>query len=173
MNAKARPIIIAGFMGAGKTAVAAALARRLTCEMIDLDRFIEERVGRCAQAIIDEEGEPRFRELESERLREALEMDGARVIALGGGAWTIERNRALIKERGGFTVWLDVPFDLCWRRIRSTGGTRPLARDEAQARELYQARRPLYALAELHVEADERSSVKKLAARIAAEMLKA
>jgi shikimate kinase len=172
MNRAARQIVIAGFMGAGKTTVAAALARRLACEMIDLDRFIEERVGRSAQAIIDEEGEPRFRELESEMLREALEADGARVIALGGGAWTIERNRALIKERGGLTIWLDAPFDLCWRRIERTSHTRPLARDEAQARELYHGRRPLYALAGLHVKADERSSAKSLAARIEEAILK-
>lgn len=172
MNKWTRPIVVAGFMGAGKTTVAVALARKLACSMIDLDCFIEERAGRSIQALIDEAGEPSFRELESRALRDALATAGASIIALGGGAWTIARNRALINERDAFTVWLDAPFDLCWRRIKSTGDTRPLARDETQARELYDRRRELYALAELRIEADDDSSAETLAARIEEAMLK-
>jgi shikimate kinase len=112
------PVVITGFMGAGKTTAAAALAERLHCRALDLDEFIAGRHGRTAQMIIDEEGEPRFRELETEALREALRTDAC-VIALGGGAWTIERNRALVAEHGGLTVWLDAPFELCWERIES------------------------------------------------------
>jgi len=82
-------------MGAGKTTVAAALARKLSCAMLDLDDLIKERSGRTPQEIIDEQGEQRFREIESEALRAALETKRARIIALGGGTWTIESNRAL------------------------------------------------------------------------------
>jgi shikimate kinase len=85
MTERTQPIIITGFMGAGKTSIASALARRLACAMIDLDQFIREREGRTPQAIIDEDGEQRFREIEAQALREALETDGARIIALGGG----------------------------------------------------------------------------------------
>jgi shikimate kinase len=159
-------ILITGFMGAGKTCVAAELARRLECRMIDLDEFIAAREGRTPQQIIDEEGEPRFREMETRALRDVLERGEARVIALGGGAWTFERNRALIAQHGGFTVWLDAPFELCWQRIAGEGATRPLARDHAQARGLYDERRALYELAELHVQVSEGKDADDLAAEI-------
>ncbi|HYX41486.1 MAG TPA: shikimate kinase, partial [Pyrinomonadaceae bacterium] len=145
MSAPQQPIIITGFMGAGKTTVALALAERLGCGMIDLDQFIEQREGRTIKLIIDEDGEARFRELESGALRDALEIDGAQIIALGGGTWTIERNRALIHEHHGHTIWLDAPFELCWQRIASQDNSRPLARDKAQTYEFYKSRCTLYA----------------------------
>src|SRR5262245_13296867 len=114
---KNRRVVIVGFMGCGKTTVAKALARRLGCEMIDLDTFITEREGRSPAQIIMEDGEIPFRKTESQALRNALEIDEARVIALGGGAWTIEANRALVAQHKGLSVWLDAPFELCWQRI--------------------------------------------------------
>lgn len=144
-------ILLTGFMAAGKTTVAEALARQLDCVMLDLDQFIAASAGRSIQTIIDEDGEARFREMEAQALREALEKKSARVIALGGGTWMSPRNRALIAEHHGFTVWLDVPFELCWKRIIRTGDTRPLARDKEQAGRLYEERRALYELAGLRV----------------------
>lgn len=170
MSERAQPIVITGFMAAGKTTIARALAERLDCRMIDLDQFIEQREGRTIRAIIDEDGEPRFREIESEALRAALETDGARVIALGGGAWTIERNRALIDEHHGRTIWLDAPFELCWQRIESGAGARPLARDRAVARGLYDERRAFYSLAKMQIKVDASRSAPAIAAMIVAAL---
>ena len=149
-----RPIIITGFMASGKTTVVAALAQRLGCGMIDLDELIRKREGRTAQEIIDEDGEERFREIESEALRHALEAKRARIIALGGGAWTIPSNRARILEHEGFTVWLDAPFELCWRRIESEGSARPFARDFNDTRKLYDRRLAVYEQAEFHIKVE-------------------
>lgn len=167
MSARERPIIITGFMGAGKTVVADALARRLACAMIDLDHFIREREGRTPQMIIDEDGEARFREIEAQALRDALDKGGARIIALGGGAWTVSRNRALISEHGAFTVWLDAPFELCWHRIMSGNDSRPLARNRESARRLYDDRRAIYDQAMLRVEVSDEKSVEAVADEIA------
>jgi shikimate kinase len=166
MSANVRPIIITGFMGAGKTTVAAALAQKLACSMIDLDSLIKEREGRTAQMIIDEDGEARFREIEAEALRDALEKGGARIIALGGGAWTVSRNRALISEHGAFTIWLDAPFELCWHRIKSGKESRPLARNRESARRLYDDRRAIYDQALLRVEVNDEKSVEAVASEI-------
>jgi shikimate kinase len=162
-----QPIIITGFMGSGKTTVAQALARTLNCRAIDLDQLITERAGRTPKEIIDQDGESAFREIETRLLREVLEQDSARVIALGGGAWTLPGNRDLIAQHNGFTVWLDVPFELCWQRIADAGGYRPLARSEEKARSLYEERRPIYELAALRVTADADMSVNESAAAIA------
>lgn len=163
MSERAQPIIITGFMGAGKTTTANALARRLACSMIDLDQLIEEREGRTAQVIIDEDGEQPFREIESAALRDALANNTARIIALGGGTWTIPDNRALISEHGGLTVWLDAPFELCWQRIESESHTRPLARERARARTLYGKRRAIYSQALLRVKVDDSKSARAIA----------
>lgn len=159
-------ILITGFMAAGKTTVAAALAQRFDCLMLDLDQFIVAREGRSIGTIIDEEGEARFRQAEEGALREALENGTARIIALGGGTWISEGNRALITEHRGFTVWLDVPFELCWQRIIHDDEARPLARDKEQARRLYQERRSLYELAALRVQIFEEADAGAVAAEI-------
>jgi shikimate kinase len=170
MNTRAQAIIITGFMGAGKTTVAIALSRKLRCSMIDLDSFIAERMGRTPQAIIDEDGEQRFREIESQLLRDALENQHARIIALGGGTWTISDNRALINALGGFTVWLDAPFKVCWRRIKNESSSRPLAREFDGARELYDRRRAFYDEAMLRIEVSEDKSADAIAVEIIAAL---
>ncbi|HEV7843227.1 MAG TPA: shikimate kinase [Pyrinomonadaceae bacterium] len=166
MSATARRIVITGFMGAGKTTVAKALAAHFNCRMIDLDYIITERERRSVPALISEEGEDRFREAEHSALRVVLGMNRARVIALGGGAWMLAENRALITGHDCFTVWLDAPFKLCWQRIVESEAVRPLARDMETARELYDERRSVYALAELRIEAGAERSAEALAAEI-------
>jgi shikimate kinase len=58
-------------------------------------------------------------------------------------------------SRLGLTVWLDAPFELCWRRIQKDGATRPLAPDEATARARYEQRAPLYGQALIHIVINE------------------
>jgi len=157
MNESSRRIILTGFMGAGKTTVAAELARQLGCRSIDLDQFITAREGRSISDIIDQDGEARFRERENSALQIVMEENLAGVIALGGGTWTIEENRALIKANGCLTVWLNAPFELCWQRIERESNPRPLARDKESTQRLYQQRQPSYALALLHLKVLEKS----------------
>ncbi len=167
MNPLAHRIVLTGFMGAGKTTVARALAARRGCAMLDTDDRIVERGGRSIEAIINAEGEARFRQIETEVLRDILEHDDPRVIALGGGTWTIEANRVLIAARDCLTVWLDAPFALCWQRIANAPGARPLARDRSQAQALYTARRVVYELAAWHLRAGAERNAEDMAAEIA------
>jgi shikimate kinase len=162
-----RPIVVTGFMGSGKSTVARALSRVMRGKMIDLDRFITQRSGRSPKEIIDEDGEPAFRAVETRFLTEVLTSGAARVIALGGGAWTRPENRVLIAEHHGQVVWLDAPFEVCWQRIADSGSERPLARDREQAKKLYHSRRPIYQLAALRVETDGALSHAEMASRIA------
>jgi len=147
-----RPIVITGFMGCGKSKVARALARRLDVPVIDLDDVITARQGRTPAQLITEEGEPAFRTIESNTLRETLESISAGVIALGGGAWIEETNRDLIDQRGCLSIWLDVPFEVCWGRIKTSEEDRPLGRTREQALKLYKRRKPIYQLAAIHAQ---------------------
>jgi shikimate kinase len=166
MSMLERPIVITGFMAAGKTSVATALAHDLGCRMIDLDYIISEHERRSVPALIKDGGEAGFREAEGRALGVVLKMNRARIIALGGGAWTMPANRTLIAEHNCFTVWLDAPFELCWQRIIGSEEVRPLAQDRETAERLYLERRPVYALAELHISATDEKSVEDLAAEI-------
>ncbi len=163
-----RRIVLTGFMCAGKTTVAHALAARLRSTMLDTDALIVERTGRTVEAIIREDGEPRFRQLEQAALRDALEnRDGARVIALGGGAWAIAENRAFVNAHYCLTVWLDATFELCWQRIAADShDARPLARNRDAARQLYEARRAHYAEADLRVRVGADEGADSIALRI-------
>ncbi len=162
-----RRIIILGFMGSGKSTIALALARRINTEMVDLDEEIAKVERRSLKQLIEEGGEPAFREIETRVLRSVLQSHSARVVSLGGGAWTLERNRALIAEYEATTVWLDAPFALCWQRILAAGGDRPLARNEDEAQTLYDERRTAYERADVHIEATENKSADEIAREIA------
>ena len=162
-------VVITGFMAAGKTTVARALAALLGCATADTDELVRARCGRTPAEIIDAEGVARFREVESRALADALADDGPLVVSLGGGAWTVASNRELIAGRGCLAVWLDAPFELCWRRIEAESAEtgRPLARDPQAARALYQARRASYALAAHRVEVAAGRTSESIVAEIA------
>jgi shikimate kinase len=167
-----RVVVITGFMGAGKTTVGRALARLLCEGFVDLDEAVAAAEGRPPRELIDVEGEEYFREAETHALRLVLEEGAARVVATGGGAWTLERNRALVKAHGCLSVWLDAPFDLCRRRIEEGGGAsdRPFARDPARALSLYEERIASYRLADLRVPVAPDASPEELAARVSAAL---
>ena len=159
-------------MGAGKTTAGRALARLLGVAFLDLDDAVAELEGRGPRELIDEAGEEYFRAAETRALRRELERGAARVIATGGGAWTLERNRALVRRHGCLSVWLDAPFDLCLRRIEDGGGrsSRPFARDDERAARLYEERLAAYRTADLRVRVAPESSPEELAAGIAAAL---
>lgn len=161
-----RVIAIVGFMGCGKTSVARLLAARLSCAMIDLDELISERTQRTPAQIILEDGEAAFRAIETKILSELLSDDTVRVISVGGGAWVEEINRRLLSENGVLTAWIDVPFEVCWRRLQSAKEIRPLAPTKNQARSLFEKRRPIYALADIHVAARAGETPKLLVDRL-------
>jgi shikimate kinase len=162
-----RQIVIMGFMGTGKTTVAHGLARKLNCRAIDLDDLIFQRETRGPKEIIEQDGEEAFRKIETNILHEVLAEASARVLAVGGGAWTIVENRKLIAEHGALTVWLDAPFELCWKRIEAGREARPLARSREMAETLYATRRPLYELADVRISIDENESADEIAAKVA------
>jgi shikimate kinase len=150
-----KPVVITGFMGCGKSRVAREVARRLDLVIVDLDDRITQTTGRSPAQLIVEEGEAAFRVIESETLREVLHQGEAKVIALGGGAWIQETNRELVDRYGCTSVWLDVPFELCWSRIEASDEDRPLGRTRDQTLALYQLRRPIYQLAKIRIEISE------------------
>jgi shikimate kinase len=164
-------IAITGFMAAGKTTVGRALAGRLGCEFIDLDELITAQQKRSISEIINADGEDRFRQLETETLAAVLPANDDLVIALGGGAWAREENRRLLNEQNARVVWLDAPFELCWKRIPTGDDGRPLAPSREAAEKLYRARRPVYEQAEIREVVSENKNPEEIAGEVAALLL--
>ncbi len=152
-------VVITGFMGCGKTAVARELALLRDERCVDLDARITELDGRSPAQIIVDDGETAFREKESAVLRQLLSGNGEELIALGGGAWTIEGNREMLREHGSIAVWLDLPFDYCWKRIQTDAQLRPLAPTRDAAAQLFSERRPIYSLADLRIRVADESPI--------------
>ena len=156
-------------MGSGKSTVGPLIAKQLDWEFLDLDELIERRQGKTVAAIFEGEGEPTFRVYESAALNECLQPKAAsRVIALGGGAFSQAANRKVIADYGALVAWLDAPIEELLRRCREqqSGPVRPLLRDEAQFRWLYQQRQPDYMNASRRFETKDASSA-QLAVAIA------
>jgi len=151
-----------GMMGAGKTAIGAALARRLGVPFLDSDTEIEAAADRTVAEIFERNGEAFFREKESQIIARLL--DGApAVLSTGGGAYLSEANRRMISERG-VAVWLRADLELLWDRVRHKT-TRPLLLTDdpkGTLRQIYEDRTPIYALADLIVEADPTYSIEDM-----------
>jgi shikimate kinase / 3-dehydroquinate synthase len=126
-------------MGAGKSTLGAALAKKLGRPFVDVDREIEREQP--IARIFETGGEAAFRLRESKHAREALDSDTPAVIALGGGAVGTDQIRTALHRRA-LAILVEIDAEEAWRRVG--GGDRPLAQDEAAFRTLYEQRRPLY-----------------------------
>jgi len=147
---KADKLYLVGFMGAGKTTVAAALSRRVGWRTEDIDVRIEALERRTVSAIFAQDGEPYFRRVERQVLRELLP-DRNVIVATGGGTFADPDNRALMLADGA-VAWLDAPLDRIIERVPADG-RRPLAADRGQLEQLYLRRRATYAEAHVRIDA--------------------
>jgi shikimate kinase/3-dehydroquinate synthase len=136
-----RALVLVGFMGAGKSTAARAVAAELGVGAVDSDRELEQRLGEPIASFFDREGEAAFRSREEEVVLELLESARGGVVSLGGGAVTSERVREALRPH--IVVQLEVDPEDAWRR--ASGGGRPLARDMARFEQLHRDREPLYA----------------------------
>jgi len=167
-----RNIFLVGMMGAGKTSVGKLLARRLGKAFYDSDQVIESRTGVKIPVIFELEGEAGFRARETAIIDELTALDGL-VLATGGGAVLLPRNRELLHERGT-VVYLRAPITELWSRTRHDRHRPLLQTADPYARlcELHSQRDPLYA-AVAHVTIESSSqSLKNLVMRLEQRLLK-
>jgi shikimate kinase len=152
-----RAVFLVGFMGSGKNTVGRELARRLGWDFLDLDAHIETRERQAIPSIFRIQGEPGFREAENAALCHLLATSIHRdsIVALGGGTFVDQNNRALLREWP--TVFLDAPIDDLWERSQQEGVERPLRGDRDQFSLLHAQRLPFYRQAKLTVKTHGKS----------------
>ena len=153
-------LVLIGMPSAGKTAVGREAAALLGRRFVDTDALIEEKCGKTPACLIEQCGEPAFREAEARVIAEISAETGL-VIATGGGA-VIRRENADALRANGRLFWLDRPAE---KLIPDE--SRPLSSSAEQLRALYAARLPLYrAAADCRI--DGRGDVSTVAADCAA-----
>ena len=149
-------IVLIGFMGTGKTTVAPILAAKLGLEVVEMDDLIVAKAGaKSIEEIFKSGGETEFRELEMAVSQNLADHDNL-VISTGGGVVTSKASMDYL-TRGAAVVELGASFETVIKRI-DPKMPRPLFQDQAQARALYEQRKPLYSsYAAIHVVTDGKS----------------
>lgn len=132
-------IALCGFMGAGKTTIGKRVSKKVNFKYIDLDDYIVEKCGMSIAQIFNEKGESEFRRIEADSLKEVLDSETNALISLGGGTLERDENVEALKGRAKI-IYISVPFNVCYTRIRNTD--RPLVKQltESQLRDRYIAR---------------------------------
>jgi shikimate kinase len=121
----ARPVVLVGLMGVGKSTVGRKLAALLNRDFVDADDAISEAAQLSIPEIFEQFGEPYFRDGERRVIARLIE-EGHGVIATGGGAFVDPSTRALILERA-VAVWIDCDVATLVERT-ARRNTRPLLR---------------------------------------------
>jgi len=157
-----RPLVLLGFMGAGKSTVGRRAAELVGADFLDLDQLIEGEAGRSIPDIFRAHGEAGFRSREAACLRDALAEDA--IVAVGGGTPMDDASWSLMRERA-LTVWLDAPLGQLLRRADAE--TRPMlhGRSPQEVEELYRVRALRYGEADHRL--DGTGAVEDLAREVA------
>ena len=141
-------IYLIGMPGSGKTTLGKEVATQLLMDFVDLDEKIEERERKSIPEIFSMQGEPHFRQVESDLLHEWAASGKSFVMATGGGAPCFHQGIKVINETG-ISIFLDEPIDELVRRTEKKSG-RPLLQtaDETELRNrlttIRQNRLPVY-----------------------------
>ncbi|MEG3311269.1 shikimate kinase [Streptococcus sp. SS-4456] len=137
------PIVLLGFMGVGKSTT----ARLLDLPVYDMDQIIEERIGMTIADYFKLEGEAAFRKVETEVLKELLDLPADCLVSTGGGVVKSEFNRQLLLENKANNVLLTASFEVAYERIsQDSQSKRPLflQNSKEEFETIYQERMTLY-----------------------------
>lgn len=166
-----KTVVMVGMMGAGKTAVGKAVAAKINAPFLDSDEEIVKAADRSIKEIFERDGEPFFRQKESQVISRLLDEQRG-ILSTGGGAFLNADNRAMIDEKG-VSVWLDARLEVLWARVRHKN-TRPLLQTDNPRQtlsDLLDARLPSYEQSALKVSSTYDLSIEMMADRVVAALL--
>ena len=145
-------LVLTGFMGCGKSTIGKRLAQVLGFQFVDTDLAIEQMHRQKISQIFAEKGESVFRQYESDYLKQSLEARHM-VIATGGGALVRQDNLDLALDEA-VVIYLELDENELLQRVLFSPKERPLinVKDPATTvHQLFEARRPFYEQAQVHV----------------------
>ena len=143
-------------MGAGKTTVGMELAKKLNYKLIDTDHSIENDQSREIKDIFSEDGELFFRNLETLKLKELINVENA-IISTGGGIILKNENRSILNNL--FTIYLKADFENIFNRIKQDTSRPLLLTDDPYntAKDIFKSRQSVYESFKIHVRTDNKT----------------
>ena len=143
-------------MGAGKTTVGMELAKKLNYKLIDTDHSIENDQSREIKDIFSEDGELFFRNLETLKLKELINVENA-IISTGGGIILKDENRSILNNL--FTIYLKADFENIFNRIKQDTSRPLLLTDDPYntAKDIFKSRQSVYESFKIHVSTDNKT----------------
>ena len=124
-------LFLVGYAGSGKSTLGRHLARRLSCQVIDTDKRVEQMVGASVADIFHYEGEEYFRQAEREALESALSSGDTLIISTGGGLPTWRDNMEWMNGVG-VTIYLKRTPEQILSRLSAYGREkRPMFRGKS------------------------------------------
>ena len=124
MRKAKRPVVLVGYMAAGKTTIAKELAKKWGASAVDLDEEIERQTGLNPAQWMAEKGEVAFRKAEAQVLR-ALPWESVDVLSIGGGTPCYAGNMEYVKQRA-WVVYVQWPVATLVERLQQSTVPRPL-----------------------------------------------
>ncbi len=162
-------LFLIGYRGTGKTTIGKLLAKKLKKPFIDLDELIVNNTGKSIPQIFAKEGEAKFRDYETNALKQVCENTN-QVISCGGGIITREENIGLLKKNG-FVVLLKASPETIFNRIYGDKN-RPALTDKdplGEIKLMLEKRRTAYEKAKEFELWTDKENAKKCSERILAE----
>jgi shikimate kinase len=160
-------VVLVGYRGTGKSAVAAVLAERLGLKVANLDAEIVRLAGKPIPEIVQERGWPAFRDLEEQVVRTAASRDGL-IIDCGGGVIEREANFPVLRDAGP-VFWLTASTETIVRRIQGDDQRPSLTGQKSftdEVAEVLERRVPLYRRIAHHLVDTDARTVEEVAAEI-------
>ena len=150
-------ISLCGFMGCGKSTVGKLLSEQTGLTFIDSDEYIEKKTNMKITDIFRNYGEEKFREIETEAIKELCNKENI-ILSLGGGVLKRDENTDILRQKST-VVFIDTPFETLCQRLKADGDTRPLiiGKSDEEIKELYISRLPMYK-SESHISVSGKTS---------------
>ncbi len=124
MKGPLQPVVLVGYMAAGKSSIAKQLGKIWNVPSLDLDHEIEHKTGSAPADWLRSKGEVAFRKTEAAVLRE-LDWSVPFVLAAGGGTPCYAENMQFMRQRA-LVVYLQWPVSVLVDRLRNLRATRPV-----------------------------------------------
>lgn len=151
-------IVLIGFMGVGKSAVAKCLGAKLKKQIVDMDKVIARREGMCVSDIFSTCGEGYFREQETKLLSHLVSAKNT-IVSCGGGAALKEEN-VLYMKKCGSVILLKAKPETVYKRIKDCS-SRPVLKNKSRLEyiaDLMESRRKKYEeAADIVVQTDDKT----------------
>lgn len=166
-------IILVGYMGSGKTAVAQKIATLSGLKCVDLDQIIEESCQMTVPEIFEKKGELFFRKKEHEIFSAFSHNQTDFVLSTGGGTPCYYNNHLVLQASGITSVYLKTRLDVLVERLSTNRSKRPMIAglEEDELREFvgkHLFERSYYYNQAKHVVTTDGSSVEQVAKTILA-----